>query len=93
MHMKFSNLKSLLILPIISGLSLNSDIAASKEFELPLYDGWGKETIPFPLKFAPEIKLEGVEELRFSPGMFSEDSEEYWSYFFVWWLDSDIGLL
>jgi hypothetical protein len=39
-------------------------------FYMPVPDGWRTETIPFPLDFAPELKYEGVEELRFSPWMF-----------------------
>ncbi len=50
-------------------------------------DDWRAEVIPFPLEFAPEIKLQGVEELRFAPGMFDADSETYFTYTFVWWLE------
>ena len=68
---------------------LYSIVSFSADFDLPLYDGWGKETISIPLSFAPEIKLSGIEELRFSPGMFSEEEQDYWSYLFVWWLEED----
>jgi hypothetical protein len=60
---------------------------ASASFEWPLPEGWRQETIPFPLEFAPELPYQGVEELRFSPGMFKPDQGGYWSYAFVWWLD------
>jgi len=46
--------------------------------------GWRTEVIPFPLDFAPEIKLSGVEELLFSPGMYQAESEAFFSYVFVW---------
>src|SRR5688500_6206534 len=49
--------------------------------------GWRTETIPFPLPFAPELPHRGLVELRFSPGMFKADSEELWTYSFVWWLE------
>jgi hypothetical protein len=62
-------------------------LAASGSFQWPLPEGWGHETIPFPLGFAPDLGYEGVEELRFAPGMFKPDQEGYWSYAFVWWLD------
>ena len=55
-------------------------------FTLPVPDGWRTETIPFPLEFAPELDYEGLEELRFSPGMFNAESEDFWSYGFVWWV-------
>lgn len=48
---------------------------------------WRSEIIPFPIEFAPEIKYTGVEELRFSPGMFDNTSETHFTYVFIWWLD------
>lgn len=62
-------------------------LAVSGSFQWPLPEGWKKETIPFPLEFTPDLPYQGVEELRFSPGMFKPDQEGYWSYAFVWWLD------
>jgi hypothetical protein len=55
-------------------------------FHLPTPQGWRTETLPFPLDFAPELEFEGVEELRLSPGMFDETSEDFWSRAFVWWV-------
>jgi len=48
---------------------------------------WRSEIIPFPLEFAPQIKLKGREELRFAPGMFTPDASDFFSYSFVWWLE------
>lgn len=87
--MKTDVLKNLLFTLLLAVCCLNCNLATSEEFELPLYDGWNKETIPFPLSFAPGIGINGLEELRFSPGMFSEESEEYWSYLFLWWVDTE----
>ena len=58
-------------------------------FHLPTPEGWKTETIPFPLGFAPEIEYEGLEELRFAPGMFNPETEDFWSYAFVWWIPQD----
>jgi len=58
-------------------------------FLLPIPDGWRTETIPFPLDFASELAYEGLEELRFAPGMFIEGSDDFWSYAFVWWVRED----
>jgi len=55
-------------------------------FDMPVPEGWRTETIPFPLEFAPDLPYTGLEELRFAPGMFNADSEELWSYAFVWWI-------
>jgi hypothetical protein len=55
-------------------------------FHLPVPRGWRTETLTFPLTFAPELEYEGLEELRFSPGMFQEKGVDFWSYAFVWWV-------
>src|SRR5262249_653024 len=47
--------------------------APAAKLEWPLPEGWRSETIPFPLDFARDLPLEGVEELRFAPGMFKTD--------------------
>jgi len=60
--------------------------AASPPFTLPLPEGWRAETLPFPLDFAPGIPYEGLEELRFAPGMFDPEAEGYFTYAFVWWV-------
>lgn len=57
-------------------------------FLMPIPDGWGTETIHFPLGFAPQLEYEGFEELRFAPGMFEPESEDFWTYAFVWWIPS-----
>lgn len=53
--------------------------------------GWESEVIPFPLPFAPELGYEGVEELRFAPGMFEAGSATYFTYSFIWWLNGKQG--
>lgn len=68
-------------------LALALTLAMSGSFQWPLPEGWKQETIPFPLGFAPDLPYQGVEELRFSPGMFKPDQADYWSYAFVWWLE------
>lgn len=50
---------------------------------------WTSEVIPFPLGFAPGIELKGKEILRFAPGMFKADQEDFYTYTFVWWLDEE----
>lgn len=59
---------------------------AEVPFSLPMPEGWRGETITFPLEFAPELAYEGLEELRFSPGMFDPEAEDFWSYGFIWWV-------
>lgn len=49
---------------------------------------WQFERFPLPPQFAPNIHYKGVEELRFSPGMFIKDSVDYFTYVFVAEMDN-----
>jgi hypothetical protein len=62
------------------------------EFRWDVPEGWRTEVIPFPLPFAPNLPYRGAEELRFPPGFLKVDSENFWSYAFIWWLEGDEGL-
>jgi hypothetical protein len=62
--------------------------AKSASFDWPVPEKWKHETIPFPLDFAPELPYRGTEELRFAPGFFDPNAPGYWSYAFVWFVDS-----
>lgn len=44
---------------------------------------WRFEKMPTPPMFAPDIKLKGFEEARFSPGMFDTSSPNYFTYILV----------
>ena len=68
--------------------SSSTEVNAQQDVSLYQYAPaqWRAEVIPFPLPFAPGLKLEGVEELRFAPGMFEPSSETYFTYTFIWWL-------
>ncbi len=44
---------------------------------------WEFERFSLPPQFAPDFPYQGAEELRFSPGMFKKDSNEYFTYAFV----------
>ena len=49
---------------------------------------WAFERFALPPVFAPNFSYKGVEELRFSPGMFNKDSTDYFTYVFVAQLDN-----
>jgi hypothetical protein len=49
---------------------------------------WQFERFTLPPSFSQTFPYKGVEELRFSPGMFSKDSVNYFSYAFVARLDN-----
>lgn len=50
---------------------------------LPEPAGWTFERFSLPPVFAPNFPYGGVEELRFSPGMFDKNSIEYFTYAFA----------
>ena len=49
---------------------------------------WEFEQFQLPPEFAPGIHYKGIEELRFSPGMFKKDTVTYFTYAFVAQLDN-----
>jgi hypothetical protein len=57
-------------------------------FKLAAPAGWGGETIQLPPGFAPDMKLKGSEYIRFAPGMMKPDSDSFFSYAFVFELQS-----
>ena len=59
---------------------------------LPTPADWRFERIDFPLPFAPELKYQGFEELRFAPGMFKPESETYFTYVFAMKITDDAAL-
>ena len=63
-----------------AGLNLNTHAADA----IPAPDDWRKETLPFPLEFAPALKYEGVEHVRFAPQWKDFADERGFSYVFVW---------
>lgn len=44
---------------------------------------WKGERITLPPPFAPAMKLRGLEEIRFAPGMFKAQADSFFSYAFV----------
>lgn len=49
---------------------------------------WGIERFLMPIGFAPQISYKGVEDIRFMPGWAKATGDEYWTYAFLWYLDS-----
>lgn len=56
-------------------------------FHLPIPKDWTIERFLIPISFAPQISYKGVEDIRFTPGWGKIESDEYWTYAFLWWLD------
>ena len=56
-------------------------------YSLGFPEGWDVERFSIPILFAPQIAYKGVEDIRFTPGWAKIQSEDYWSYAFLWYLD------
>jgi hypothetical protein len=57
------------------------------DYNLIVPAGWRTESFSLPPDFASQITYRGLEEVRFAPGWGDIESEEHWSYSFLWWLD------
>ena len=64
-------------------ISIATQAQESKPQLLKEPASWEFEKFSLPPGFAPGIPYKGVEELRFSPGMFKKDSATYFTYAFV----------
>ena len=51
--------------------------------KLLFHTDWKGERIALPPTFAPTMKLKGIEEIRFAPGMFRAQADSFFSYAFV----------
>jgi len=56
-------------------------------YSLSMPKGWGVERFAVPIEFATNIPYTGVEDIRFAPGWGLNESNDYWSYAFLWYLD------
>ncbi|MFD2562736.1 hypothetical protein [Aquimarina rubra] len=64
---------------------LNNNI----ENVLEAKDDWRSEVLEFPLIFAGDLDYKGEEHIRFAPGWGETNSEDYFSYVFLWMLEED----
>lgn len=90
---------AILILTLFSADSYGQEI--KQEFDghkweapytLPIPKDWTIERFLIPITFAPQISYKGVEDIRFTPGWGKVQSEEYWSYAFLWYLEGEIKI-
>ncbi len=56
-------------------------------YHLPIPKDWTIERFLIPISFAPQIRYQGVEDIRFTPGWGKVNSDGYWTYAFLWYLD------
>ena len=57
----------------VSAVSSLPALEEGKDIPLEAPEGWKGETISLPPGFAPGMKLQGLEKIRFAPGMFKPE--------------------
>ena len=75
---------------LVTGNLLAAEEGETIKFAAPA--GWGGETIKLPPGFAPDMKLKGLEHIRFAPGMMKPGSDSFFSYAFVFELEINPSL-
>lgn len=75
------------IIQAIQNDTATEEVGVVNDYNLIVPARWGKESFSLPPDFASQITYRGLEEVRFSPGWGDIESEEHWSYSFLWWLD------
>ena len=68
---------------------MHTTYAQNEELLLTIDEPWRSERLTFPISFAPSITYKGIEEVRFANGWSNPDSDEFWTYTFLWYLDED----
>lgn len=72
-------------------LLLSAGIVGADEpdgVKLAAPESWSGETISLPPGFAPDMSLKGSEHIRFAPGMMKPTSDSFFSYAFVFELQT-----
>lgn len=64
-----------------------TEVGIVNDYKLIVPARWGIESFSLPPDFAPSVTYRGFEEVRFSPGWGDIESEEHWSYCYLWWLE------
>lgn len=85
--------KIIAALLFIASISITAKSQDAKAEFLKEPSTWSFERFPLPPVFAPGFPYKGVEELRFSPGMFNKNSSDYFSYAFVAQLDNTTAMM
>jgi len=88
-------LKILLILIVIIAIVggyLYFRLHNNIENVLEAKNDWRSEVLEFPLIFAGDLEYEGEEHIRFAPGWGEKDSQDYFSYVFLWVINENPNL-
>ncbi len=71
---------------------INIAQAQNEPLLLDIDEPWRSERLDFPISFAPSLDYKGIEEVRFAKGWGNPESDEFWTYTFLWYLDEDPNL-
>ena len=85
-------MRTLLLAFIVHASALSFCLAQEKDTILQVPSQWRYEKLEFPLSFAPGLPLIGFEEVYFAPGWNNSESEEFWTYAFVWVLEEPLQI-
>ncbi|WP_025667883.1 hypothetical protein [Aquimarina megaterium] len=88
----FKILLALIVIIAIGGGYLYFRLHNTIENVLEAQNNWRSEVLEFPLIFAGDIEYEGEEHIRFAPGWGEKDSEDYFSYVFLWMINENPSL-
>lgn len=84
-----SSLVGLVRLSAADSPNAKAATAAETGERLVFHTEWKGERIALPPAFAPAMKLRGIEEIRFAPGMFRAQADSFFSYAFVFSVSKD----
>ena len=80
-----------LLLLAMSGWFLSGQVVGDEAAPRFLFStgepAWRGERIPLPPGFAKDMGWRGFEEIRFAPGMFEPDSEQFFTYVLAFYLE------
>jgi len=83
----FTDLKTktcaLLVAIVFSGLCLEVSAFGQEAIKLDAPANWRSESVKLPPPFAPEVKLKGKARVYFSPGWPKKDSDQFFTYTFL----------
>ena len=87
---------SIALLLVLLSIHANAQEPTATEFDghkweapyhLIIPKDWTIERFLIPISFAPQIAYKGIEDIRFAPGWSKAETEEYWTYAFLWYVD------
>jgi len=82
-------MKSIVLFLFLCVFITQSAFTQEEELLLQIDEPWRSEQLTFPIGFAPSLDYKGIEEVRFAKGWGKPESEEFWTYTFLWYLDED----